>query len=142
MVKGMSPHPSVVVHQQHLLCQGELKSGQGLGIIVMCPLDTPVFALPLNHIRLSSDVVKSHGNERSLFQTERAPLCYNQSLPSVVRVRCSHWADTPLRKKLAAKATIGETEPVFQKGEKEKKFAVSIIMFVVMQALCCEFRGF
>ena len=34
---------------------------------------------------------------------------------------CSGWAETPLRKRLAAKATMGETEKLFQKGEKEKK---------------------
>ena len=33
----------------------------------------------------------------------------------------SRWAETPLRKRLAAKATMGETEKLFQKGEKEKK---------------------
>ena len=33
----------------------------------------------------------------------------------------SHWAETPLRKRLATKATMGETEKLFQKGEKEKK---------------------
>ena len=33
----------------------------------------------------------------------------------------SHWADTPPRKRLVAKATMGETEKLFHKGEKEKK---------------------
>ena len=33
----------------------------------------------------------------------------------------SRWAETPPRKRLAAKATMGETEKLFQKGEKEKK---------------------
>ena len=34
---------------------------------------------------------------------------------------CSRWDETPPRKRLAAKATMGETEKLFQKGEKEKK---------------------
>ena len=38
---------------------------------------------------------------------------------------CSHWAETPPRKRLAAKATMGETEKLFQRGEKEKKSAPS-----------------
>ena len=33
----------------------------------------------------------------------------------------SRWAETLPRKRLAAKATMGETEKLFQKGEKEKK---------------------
>ena len=37
----------------------------------------------------------------------------------------SRWAETPPRKRLAAKATMGETEKLFQKGEKEKKSAAS-----------------
>ena len=37
----------------------------------------------------------------------------------------SRWADTPPQKRLAAKATMGETEPVFQKGEKEKNSVAS-----------------
>ena len=62
----MSMYPSGIVHQQYLLPQCELKLAQGLSIKLMCPLDTPVFALPLSHIRFSSDVVKSHGDECSL----------------------------------------------------------------------------
>ena len=33
----------------------------------------------------------------------------------------SRWVETQTRKRLAAKATMGETEKLFQKGEKEKK---------------------
>ena len=37
----------------------------------------------------------------------------------------SCWADTTPQKRLATKATMGETEELFQKGEKEKKFVPS-----------------
>ena len=37
----------------------------------------------------------------------------------------SRWGETPPRKRLAAKATMGETEKLFQKGEKEKSSAAS-----------------
>ena len=37
----------------------------------------------------------------------------------------SHWAESPSRKRLTAKATMGETEKLFQRGEKEKRSAPS-----------------
>ena len=37
----------------------------------------------------------------------------------------SRWGETPPRKKLAPKATMGATEKLFQKGEREKSSAAS-----------------
>ena len=36
---------------------------------------------------------------------------------------CSSWGELPPKKKMAARPTLGEVQPLFQKGEKEKKTA-------------------